>query len=308
MKKTVYAVCTTLVIASSLALADSAIRVKCSDADAGATITLNGKAVGNCPVDAFVPAGSVLLKARKVDGDYERVFEKSLEVSEGAPQRVDVILSAPRLTAEGLHRQQVATADAQRAAATAGDVNAMKKMVEFYEQGIGVEKDPAKANEWRQKIAAAAAQQEVADAAADTKKAQGGDIDAMDRMAKRYDTGTGVSQDTAQADAWREKAKLARQQQLVQQKAAAKQAKLEAVNYTEYTDKMANSVKCGDNIICILTTGIPFSLSGVVTDLVSSPFKTSKTIQLKNEAALRPSTWGNPDSLIARVQVPALGQ
>ncbi|MDI1300344.1 MAG: PEGA domain-containing protein [bacterium] len=305
MKKTAYVCGLAAMVVSFSAAAGSFVRVKCDDQNTGAEVYINGRSVGSCPVDAPVEAGTVRLLARKTAGDYEQLFEKQLTVIEGVPQRVEVILSAPQLTAEGGLKLKAAEASKQLLAAEAGDVEAMKKVVTYYDTGTGLKKDPAKARLWRGKLAAAAEKQQVLDAYAENIKASAGDISAMESMATRFETGTGVDKDAAQAKAWRDKIIVARQEKLAQEKVQAKNSRIDSIRYDEYTSKMANGAGCGaNNVICILSTGVPSSISGMVTDLISLPVKSTQVATIKNEAAIRPSAWGKPESLIARVSAP----
>ncbi|HEY5513174.1 MAG TPA: hypothetical protein VIK40_05980, partial [Geomonas sp.] len=70
MKQTVLIGVLLVLIASFPAYADSLVRVQCEEEDTGTEVYLNGKFVGECPVDAPVNEGTVLLRARKaVNGD-----------------------------------------------------------------------------------------------------------------------------------------------------------------------------------------------------------------------------------------------
>lgn len=286
--------------------ADSFIRVKCDDKDEGAQVFLNGRLVGACPVDVPAPAGTVQLQARKiVNNDYEQLFSKQLHVIDGVPQRVELVMSAPQLTAEARRRNEVAEANKQLRAAEAGDVPAMKKIAGYYDAGLGVEKNPSQAQFWRGKAEAATTQEQL-------RAANAGDIGAMLAVAARYDAGQGVARDAQQAAAWREKAEAAkrekavrdeqtRQAQLRQEKAEAKQKKLEQFTYFPNTFRMVNGTKINNNnVTAVLSTGVPIMLTGISFDASSSPIRTTEKQKIMNEAALRPSTWGNPDSMIAR--------
>lgn len=294
--------------ASFSALADVALRIKCEGAAVGAQVYINEKMVGDCPLDAFVAPGSVRLLARKTAGDYEQLFEKKLTVIEGVPQRIEITLSALQLTPEGGLKQKITEANTQLHAAEAGDVDAMKKMVVFYSTGTGVKKDAAKARLWHDKIAVAMEKQKVLDAYAENTKAMAGDINAMESMAKRCDTGTGVDKDPAQAQIWRDKIDIAKRDKSAQEKVQAKNQRINAIDYTEYTSKGVNGAGCKGNdlgeIFCIFTTGIPSSLSGMAIDLISTPMKSTQVINLKNAAMIRPSAWAKPESMMARVSAP----
>lgn len=183
-----------VMVASLPVMADSYIRVKCDDADVGAEVYLNGRRVGNCPLDVLAPAGAVELRARKiVNKDYEQFFTKTVQVYEGSAQKVELVMSAPQLTQEAEFRTQ-------RRAAEAGDAAACLKVAGYYEAGTGVARSMDVARIWRDAAEKITAQQQI-------KAANAGDVDAMLIVAKRYASGSGVSKDLAQAQAWAAKAR-----------------------------------------------------------------------------------------------------
>jgi hypothetical protein len=286
-------------IVSASAYADSFLRVKCDDKDIGAEVFINGKLVGNCPVDTLVQPGTVRLSARKiVNGDYEQLFAKELRVADGAPQRVELIMSAPQLTAKAKLQKESAEATTQLRAAETGDIAAMKKMADYYDAGTGVDKNPSKAKIWREKAETAAAQAQL-------RAANTGDIQAMEGMAARYESGRGVNKDNSQAQLWRDKASAAKREKVAQQQALAKQNKISSLSYTENNDKWirANPPGPRGETLGPCTTwfsGLPFA---TISDLISAPTKTTEVKNIQNEAALRPSTWGKPDSMIARTSL-----
>src|SRR5689334_7342514 len=111
MKKVILVSGLLVLIASFPAYGDGIVRVQCEEENIGAEIYINGKFVGECPVDAPVIEGTVQLRARKiVNNDYERLFTKQLRVVDGVAQRVEIILSAPQMTSEAKHRKEVAEA------------------------------------------------------------------------------------------------------------------------------------------------------------------------------------------------------
>lgn len=301
MKKVFYVsglVAMIVMIASFSAYADSYVRVKCDDEDVGAEVYLNGKLVGNCPVDAPVKDGTLHLRARKiVNGDYEKLFEKELRIVDGVIQRIDVIMSAPQLTVEGKRknaearrREEAAEARNQLRDAEAGDIEAMKKMIKYYDEGLGVEKSPSKANAWREKSKVAVAQSWY-------RAAKGGNIDAMRKLADFYDAGYGVEKSPSKASEWREIADASEHQLHATKRARQKEIALSEIHYTEEIDKLYKMGKKDPFLFTSSWVGLPFA---VVTDLINAPSKTSEANKIKNEAALRPSTWGKPDSMIAR--------
>jgi Asp-tRNA(Asn)/Glu-tRNA(Gln) amidotransferase B subunit len=313
MKKVFYASGLLAMIASFLANADSFLRIKCDDQDVGAEVYINGKFVGGCPVDAPTPAGTVQIRARKiVNDDYEQLFEKQLSVVDGVAQRVEIIMSAPQLTAEAILRKKAAEANAQLRAAEAGDIAAMRKIAEYYDSGMGVEKNPATAKNWRGKAEVATAQEQL-------RAANAGNIEAMLNMATRYDTGQGVNKDPAQAQAWHAKSDAAKREKtaqeetvkrerMAQEKALEKQKKIDSISffgatkyfYTDAPEGFKNPDADPSTVAIFATTWIVPTLA---TDLIAAPTRSTELHQIKNEAALRPSTWGKPDSMIAKASL-----
>jgi len=299
MKKILFVSVVLVLLASLPVYGDSFVRVQCEDEDAGAEVFLNDKFVGECPVDAPVKEGTVQLRARKiVDDDHEKVFEKKLRVVEGVSQRVELVMSAPQLTAKARQRKAAAEAAAQLKAAQAGDIDAMKQLAERYDAGAGVKKDPAQAAIWRDMAESAAAQEEL-------RAANAGDIEAMKNIAGRYDTGLGVVKDHSQAQAWRAKADAKKRENNAQADAARREAKelnkqqrLDRYGPFKEVKKYVNSptISSAEKISQGPTT-LPFI---TVSDILSLPCDLTERSRILNEAALRPSSWGKPDSMIAQ--------
>lgn len=296
-----------------IANADSFLRIKCDDKDIGAEVFLNEKFMGNCPVDIPAQEGIVELRARKiVDDDHEQLFKKQIRVVEGVPQRIELMMSAPQLTAEAIHKKEASEANAQLSAAEAGNIASMKKIADYYDAGMGVAKDSSRAAAWRDKAEAATAQSQLG-------AANAGDIQAMENIAARYDIGRGVNKDSVQAKIWREKADVAKREKIAlenarkEKEAAAerekialenarkKQARIDNVSFFQSTKTLLDP-KEGTRVFgSSYYTSLPLStFYGLLFDLTSAPSRTTEIHQLKNEAALRPSTWGKPDSMIAR--------
>jgi len=292
MKKIIYVIWLAAMITPFAANAGSILRIQCEDEDAGTEVYINGKQIGTCPLDAPVEAGTIKLSARAVKGDYERVFEKQLRVFDNVAQRVEIVLSAPQLTAGAKNRIEAADAGNQLRAAEAGDVEAMKRMAQLYDAGMGIEKNPAKARFWRDKAEATAAQTQL-------RAANAGNISAMEAISARYAAGRGVNKDASQAQLWRNKAEAAKRQNIAQQKAQEKAAKIDQISYFEFT-KEQFEVHPADIASARLSSATTWSPLSLLTDLIVAPTKTSEINAIKNEAALRPSTWGKPDSMIAR--------
>ena len=204
MKKIIFGSVLLVLVASFSAYAGGVVQVQCEDENAGVEVFINGKSAGVCPVDASAKPGTVLVSARKPVGtDQEMVFEKKFQLAEGAVEQVDLILSSPQLTAAARAKKDAAEVGALLTAASAGNVTAMRKLAQHYEDGAGVSKDASQAASWRNKAEATTTQKQLV-------AANAGDLDAMLYMAIRYDNGLGVDKDPAQAKAWREKAAAAK--------------------------------------------------------------------------------------------------
>ena len=289
-------------LGSLTANAESLVRIQCEDEDNGTEVYLNGKFVGECPVDAPVAEGPLKLSARRLIGpDHERLFEKSLMVVDGVAQRVEIVLSAPQLTAPAKLKQQASEAATQLRAAEAGDIDAMKKMAQRYEKGIGVPKDAAQAEVWSTKAEAAAAQ-------ADLQSARSGNIEAMRKVADRYDSGLGVALDPAQAKAWRSKAIAAKREQVAKKaeadrsaEALRKEQRMNRSGPFNKTKGIVRDIKSpSTNPVGASTMAITFIPLSIYSDIICLPTDLSEMSKIQNDAALRPSRWGKPDSMIAK--------
>jgi hypothetical protein len=296
-----------LLSASFSAHSDSFLRIKCDENDSGSEVFINERLVGNCPVDAPAPEGIVTLRAKKVEGDYERLYEKQLQVIEGVPQRIEIKLSAPQLTFVAKKRLEREEAAKQLSAAENGNIDAMKQIANYYEEGFGIEKSHAKALHWLAKVDQTVAQNLI-------QSANNGNIQAMESLIVLYENGKGVKKDASQAQSWREKANLAKEAEqkqreeqriadLAQEKARLKREKLNKVSYLE---NLNDSFQMGkkweqNNGPLSSTTTVPFTtIVGTLLDLMSTPTKATQIQAIENEAMLRPSTWGKPDSMIAK--------
>jgi len=306
MKKVILIGSLLVLVTSFTAYADSIVRVQCEEEDSGAEIYINGNFVGECPVDAPVKAGKVQLRARKiVRDDYEKVFEKQLRVVDGVAQRVEIILSAPQLTAAAGSRIKTAETTALLAAAEGGDIEAMKKLAQRYDAGIGTRKDPAKAELWRNKAESATAQVQL-------RAAEAGDIKAMLDMAARYDTGVGVNKDHSQAAVWRKKADMAKLEKTAREDLAKskekeiyKQRRVDAAApFKNVRDgfQLLSAPKKGEAFTNVISSPLYLPVS-TLSDIIELPTKLTDTAKIQSEAAVRPSTWGKPDSMIARASL-----
>ncbi len=194
--------------------AESVLRIVCHGSNASALIYVNGKASGSCPMDLFVPAGRIELKAVKVvDSDHERVFENSFSLEDDSAKKIKVQLSNPQLTAaaqkrrtaEKQKKEQALAADALTRARK-GDINAMHAVSQYYRQGQGLEISEPKALYWENQAQQAQLSRDLSRAAMATlKAAEAGDTKAMAEMSLLYTQGKGVKQDSGQAKAWADK-------------------------------------------------------------------------------------------------------
>jgi TPR repeat protein len=104
------------------------LRIICEGETAGAQVSTNGQVKGRCPIDMEIPVGTVKIRAaKKIDDDFERVFEDELELGSGAVQRVEVVLGGRRSTSAAMKRWE--------AAADAGDAEAMYQLGWAYQWG-----------------------------------------------------------------------------------------------------------------------------------------------------------------------------
>lgn len=272
------------ILASPFAHADSLLRVTCVDEDNGAAVLIDNNAVGTCPVITAMPAGTYQVRVVKsVGDDQEQVFEQQVVLVDGRPQSVDAELSAPRLTAAAVKAKARAGAAQTLEAAQNGDVDAMLALVRLYETGEGVDKSPVKAEQWRARALETKAKAQQNAFYTSLQQANNGNVGAMYSVAAAYESGEGVTQDRAQAAAWRQRAKN-----------TALNERLEANGF--FNDvKHYNFDDPG-----MLTSSTTFVPTSLFIGVVESPSVTSRQMQIRSEAVMRPASFGNPDSMIAR--------
>ena len=208
--KTTFLLAGSLLSSSSLYAADSAIRIKCKNAGPETKIYINNEYKGTCPgVDAFLDAGKIDIRAHKVDGDYEQLFNRQIELIKGVPQRISVVLGKSQLTREATERRAEeerkrkaeeelrlrGVVEMDLKAARNGDLRAMEKMVQYYTKGEGVAKNTKKAAYWQSKVTEIQFQKEL-------KAAKAGDKKSIKLLVQRYETGNGVKQSQKEADFW----------------------------------------------------------------------------------------------------------
>jgi len=229
--------CALLLGAAPLVSAESVARFYCDDDAEGAVIYINGKRQGNCPDDVFLQPGKTSIRVVKPAGaGKERVYQQTRTVKDDDILRINVSLSAPRLTAAAIEQQLVL--------ARKGNKEAMQVMADAYQNGTGVAKNTAKADYWRQQIAKL--EQIQARIAAQSKleiriaEAQAGDLAAQLEVAAAYASGEVLDKDDTKAKYWYQQAFAN-----AEQKAKAPDAKAEDMTtlarmYTEGNGVAAN--------------------------------------------------------------------
>jgi hypothetical protein len=278
---------------ASQAWADGTVRVSCEEEDEGAQISFDEQFVGECPLLIFRAPGTYQMRVQKeVPGGREKVFEKTLTITEGTVQRIEVTLSAPRLTAQGKREQDEAEASRLQRNADRGDADAMDSLAALYDVGTGVSKDPAQAKVWRDKASRTRFQ-------AQFQAAQAGDANAMRKVAGFYAVGEGVAPDASQSEAWREKALASDNAKATAARVEDRQRRANGVNYFEHTKSGLDDAAKG-GVSSWMTFSIPSSMIGMFSDALSAPSKSTELAQIKSEAVMRPAAWGNPDSMIAQ--------
>ena len=271
-------------LAAPFAQADSLLRVTCIDEESDAVVSIDNTPVGNCPVITAMPPGTYTVRVVKTVGaDKEQVFEKQVILVDGRPQSIDAELSAPKLTANATKAIAQAKTAQMLASAENGDVDAMQAVARLYDTGDGVDKDPARAEAWRSRAVQTRAKAAQDEFFTQLQGANNGNVPQMYLVANAYERGEGVAQDRNQAAAWRQRAKDVD----LQRNLDANGFFTEVKRYNFSDPGMFSSS----------ATFVPMSiLSGVI----ESPSVTSKQMRIRSEAAMRPGTFGNPDSMIAR--------
>lgn len=357
-----------LMLVSSSVFAESVLRVHCAGDAEGARVLVNGEFRGNCPADLFLPPGETTLRVVKaVDDDRERVYETAFSLADQSAKRVNVELSGAQLTAEASQKRERARQkrereaaqlamekadngdteamrelagyyragsgvpedaekaegwatradelDSQRIAertlerAQSGNIQAMQRMADRYENGDGVPQDVDKARQWRQRA-------DQAIAAKTREKADDGDVAAMRTMATFYGLGKGVEQNAQKAEEWetraenviaeREKRKKEREQLAAERERNRKlQTAIDNTDYFENVQSMMSGYfqSMEDDGPIAFTFGIPSSplpsAAGLLSDASAAPTKSTDVAIWKNRMTSRPSEFANPDSMIA---------
>lgn len=284
MKDVVKRLACLALLATPLAQADSLLRVTCIDEESDAVVSVDNTTVGTCPVITAMPPGTYQVRVVKAVGaDKEQVFEKQVILVEGRPQSIDAELSAPRLTAQAVKAAADAAVAKTVAQAENGDIDAMNAAARLYETGEGVEKSPERADYWRSRAVQAKAKAAQDEFYTNLQQANNGGVAAMYLVAAAYDNGTGVGQDRNQAAQWRQRAKnTAMEEQL---KYAGFFSEVKSYNFND------------PGLFTSSTTFVPTS---IFKGVLESPSVTSQQMRIRSQAAMRPASFANPDSMIAR--------
>ena len=262
--------CVCCLVWPSMLLADDAlIGVYCLENTNGARVYLNNDLIFEC-VDfkrepIVVAEGTHTLKAvLPISEEQEKVFSAVVDAKANLPTRIRISLPIATLTAYGVEMQK------QRAQAE------------------------------EQRLAQSKARQKEADAKSDIQKAESGDLEAMNRVAKRYTSGDGLVQDNLQATLWADRYQAAVQQKNRQAKIQSLQQQLDVNPYFYWLKNTPDALSESGSLSSLIITALP---SITLFDLVSSPsvYSTRKNIQEQIDAlethAVR---WAKPDSMIAK--------
>lgn len=286
-----------IMLGCSYAHAESLLRLTCADEDAGAVVSIDGKVIGNCPITSFIPDGKYQVRVSKpLSGGREQFFEKMVTLSDGQVESINVELSAPQLTAEALQAQSRSHAITTLDSARMGNRHAMNAMAILYENGDGVERSLSEAKLWRNKASAVLLEEQESEFSEILKMAEAGSISAMEYVANAYETGTGVSKNSAQANTWRQAAATKIQNDQIKAAAKIKQAELDSASFLSNTELITSGMTSPGEFI----SGLTFLPVSLISDLIASPTVTTKQAEIRSAAIMRPSSWAKPDSMIAK--------
>ncbi len=181
-------------------------------------------------------------------------------------------------------------------AANKGDASSVQALIERYRTGDWVEASPQKVAYWSDKLETIRAQKDIA-------SAKQGDVKAMTALIERYASGTGVKKDAQKVAYWQQQKQQRLAQISEQQKKAKAKKTLTELNYFFWSGTIVKGMQTPDDRMNPLskTTLFPFALTGgVLSDLISAPFKLSSQIKASRELAAHPALWANPDSMVAK--------
>jgi TPR repeat protein len=173
---------------------------------AGARVTLDGKPVsdrellllpGRYQLAASAPGYRTASQRVDVTAGETFTWSPAMQTAKSAAARTPAPTVAPKIATAAPNclnayseRNWTAALVACTREANAGNLSAQRDLAAIYDQGLGVDKDPAQAALWFRKAAEA------------------GNRDAIFQLAMMYENGRGVSQDQKQALDWYRKAAL----------------------------------------------------------------------------------------------------
>lgn len=299
-----------LLLAGNAFAADEALlRITCEESESPIKITINDVPKGECPADIKVSAGRISLIAQQmVDAEYERVFVKRFEIAGGVYKRIEVELSAPRLTSAAQRARQLAeqkreAEEAQRElkAAQDGNIKAMASIASRYANGRGVAQNPEQAQYWQSLYQETKNSQEIQ---ALTKRADAGEVAAMLELSKRFASGVGASQDDTKAQEWNKKAQAVEAERIAKEKKAAaarKRAEIEQrlaqYSMTPNVDSLMR--KRHSDLFDMISSTIACPIL-LVSDILSAPSHTTERKQISDELSAHAAAWAAPESLMAK--------
>ena len=193
------------------------------------------------------------------------------------------------------------------AQAEQGKLNAMDEIIDIYAAGKGVAVDADKAQFWRDKRDAIRKAKYERVAQELLKKAQAGDMDAMQSVSAAYRAGDGLEHSVAKAEEWEKKYSLALEEYrlslLKESELTQKEEDLANIEFdttinwinSQYSETQKQSW-------LMFMTALPSFVTGSIIDGILSPYKTTKQTMLENEIEAHAAQWGAPDSMLANAR------
>lgn len=164
----------------------SALRINCEGDSEGATVYINGKLKGECPIDIKVESGNLEIMASKPFGKFKvQTFAQTVRVGDGVSKRIELILGAPEWTPQGqkIESERLREVETLPQKAAEGNLAAMLELARRYAEGEDFPKNLELAHDWTRKAA------------------ETGHSDSQYQLAKQFENGVGVAKDTNQATA-----------------------------------------------------------------------------------------------------------
>lgn len=72
--------------------ATSMLRIACEGDDIGSEVKVNGKFMGECPLDVQVASGTLTLRLEKKYAPYAPAFEQKIRIGDGVVKKIDAVL------------------------------------------------------------------------------------------------------------------------------------------------------------------------------------------------------------------------